>query len=339
MRNILVVGAGLSGAVVSRELAELGYKITVIDKRRHVAGNIYDCVNEFGIRVHQYGPHFFHTKNKMIFEWLSRFTEWISYQHKVKAMLNNGRLVTLPVNRETKEIVGEENIIETFIRPYSEKMWGMKLEEISPNVINRVPVRDDENDLYFPDDEFQYIPKDGYTKLIENIFNHKNIRIKLGLIFSKEMENNFDYIFNSMPIDEYYDFRFGRLEYRSIKFHHVNIPSSKIFPVSQVNFTNDGPFTRLIEWKNIPNHGENKVWTSLTYEEPCHYSENNNERYYPVRDGFGRYASLYRKYAELQNPKVTFIGRLGNYAYLDMDQCVNSSLISVKTFLKDYYSN
>jgi len=332
-RRILVVGAGLSGAVVARELADKGYQVNVIDKRNHIAGNVFDFVNDHGIRIHKYGPHLFHTKNKNVFVWLSRFTEWLPYKHKVKAVLDDGRLVTLPVNKETKEVVGEDNIIETFIRPYTEKMWGMKLEDVSPNIINRVPIRDDDNEYYFPDDLYQYVPKDGYTKVVENIFNHKNISIELGKSFSKQMEDEFDHIFNSMPIDEYFNFQFGKLEYRSIKFHHTNLPSPKIFPVSQVNFTNKGPYTRIVEWKNIPGHGVNNLWTSLTYEEPCHYSENNDERYYPVRDISGRLSSIYRKYRAIENPKVTFIGRLGNYAYLDMDQCVNAILSNVKNYL------
>ena len=333
-RRILVVGAGLSGAVVARELADKGHQVTVIDKRNHIAGNVFDYINEHGIRIHKYGPHLFHTKNKNVFMWLSRFTEWLPYKHKVKAILDNGRLVTLPVNKETKEAVGEDNIIETFIRPYTEKMWGMKLEDVSPNIINRVPIRDDDNEYYFPDDLYQYVPKDGYTKMVENIFNHKNISIELGKSFSKQMEDEFDHIFNSMPIDEYFNFQFGKLEYRSIRFHHTNLPSPKIFPVSQVNFTNKGPYTRIVEWKNIPGHGVNNLWTSLTYEEPCHYSENNDERYYPVRDVSGKLSSIYRKYLAIENPKVTFIGRLGNYAYLDMDQCINNSIKLIENFLR-----
>ena len=333
-RRILVVGAGLSGAVVARELADKGHQVTVIDKRNHIAGNVFDYINEHGIRIHKYGPHLFHTKNKNVFVWLSRFTEWLPYKHKVKAVLDDGRLVTLPVNKETKEAVGEDNIIETFIRPYTEKMWGMKLEDVSPNIINRVPIRDDDNEYYFPDDLYQCVPKDGYTKMVENIFNHKNISIELSKSFSKQMEDEFDHIYNSMPIDEYYNFQFGKLEYRSIKFHHTNLPSPKIFPVSQVNFTNKGPYTRIVEWKNIPGHGVNNLWTSLTYEEPCHYSENNDERYYPVRDVSGKLSSIYRKYLAIENPKVTFIGRLGNYAYLDMDQCINNSIKLIENFLR-----
>ena len=328
-RRILVVGAGLSGAVVARELADKGYQITVIDKRNHIAGNIFDYNNEHGIRVHKYGPHLFHTKNKNVFEWLSKFTDWIPYKHKVKAMLDDGQLVTLPVNKETKKVVGEDNIIETFIRPYTEKMWGMKLEDVSPNIVNRVPIRDDDNEFYFPDDPYQFIPKDGYTKMIENIFNHDNISIELGKSFSKKMEEDYDHIFNSMPIDEYYEYQFGKLEYRSIKFHEISVPIPKMFPTAVVNLTNMGPYTRLTEWKNIPGHGVNPIWTTLTYEEPFAASE-NDDKYYPVKDLENKNTKLLEKYKSINNEKLTFIGRLGLYAYLDMDQAVNICLQIIK---------
>jgi UDP-galactopyranose mutase len=334
MKNILVIGAGLSGAVIARILAENGYALEIIDKRAHIAGNVFDYVNEHGIRVHKYGPHLFHTRNKKVFDWLSKFTEWVKYKHKVKAILKNGQLVTLPVNKETAEIVGQDNIISTFIRPYSEKMWGMKLEDISSQIINRVPIRDDFNEYYFPDDEYQAVPKGGYTKMVESILNHPNIKVSLNIRFEKSMEIQYDHVFNSMPIDEYYDFCFGKLQYRSIKFHHVHIPAPQVFPVVQVNFTNNGPYTRIVEWKNIPNHGINHNWTSLSYEEPCSFEENNEERYYPVKDKSGNQADLYQRYKNIRNDKVTFIGRLGNYAYLDMDQCVNNALIVASNFNK-----
>ena len=271
-----------------------------------------------------------------MFDFLSQFTEWIPYKHKVKAMLSNGDLVTLPINRETQEIVGEENLIETFIRPYSEKMWGMKLEELSNEIINRVPIRNDDNEFYFPNDEFQFMPKDGYIKLFENLLNHKNISINLSCTFTKEMEDEYFHIFNSSAIDEYYNFKFGALPYRSLKFNHVNLPLSQLFPVAQVNFTNDSPYTRIIEWKNIPNSGVNSIFTSLTYEEPCSYIENNNERYYPVKDFKGLNRQKYLKYSKIINNKMTFIGRLGQYVYLDMHQCVNNALIISDKFVKKH---
>jgi UDP-galactopyranose mutase len=334
MKKILIVGAGFSGAVIARELADANFKVFIIDKRNHIGGNAFDFQNEHGIRVHKYGPHIFHTNAIDVFNWLSKFTEWISYKHKVKAQLNDGRYVTLPINQETSAIVGKENVISTFIRPYSEKMWGMKLEELDPNILNRVPIRDDLNEFYFPNDEFQVMPKNGYTDIFKNVLNHPNIKVKLNTSFSKSMEKDYDHIFNSMPIDEYYEDKFGPLPYRSIKFTNVHFPTSFILPNSVVNFTHNGPETRVTEWKQLPNHGVNEQMTTLTYETPCDYTENNLERYYPVKDISGLNRELYNKYKNIENPKVTFIGRLGMYAYLDMDQCINSALLTSKNFIK-----
>lgn len=331
--KILVVGAGFSGAVIGRELAEAGHYVHIIDKRNHIAGNAYDYTNEHGIRVHKYGPHLFHTNNKDVVYWLSRFTEWAQYQHRVKALLGDGRYVTLPVNRATKQIVGKDNILDTFFRPYTKKMWGIELDELDPKIIDRVPSRNDMNDLYFPDDEFQLMPKHGYTRLFENIFQHENITVSLSTEFSKSYEKDYNFIFNSMPIDEYHDYIYGDLPYRSIKFHNVHIPAPRLLPVTCVNFTHDGPYTRMTEWKNIPEHGDNKCFTTITYEEPCDYRDNDNERYYPVKDLAGKNRELYKRYRELTPKNVEFIGRCGMYVYLDMHQVVSSSLATVKRFL------
>ncbi len=335
MSKILVVGAGFSGAVIARELAEAGHNVTVIDSRLHVAGNAYDYVNEHGIRVHKYGPHLFHTKNKQVYDYLGRFTEWVPYQHKVKAVLSDGTYVTLPVNRATKYIVGEDNIVDTFIRPYTRKMWGMEIEQLDPSIINRVPIRDDFNELYFPDDTYQAMPRDGYTALVSNMLDWDNITVSLGTPFDKSMEKDYDHIFNSMPIDAYYDYCHGELPYRSIKFHHVDIPTPRILPTATVNFTHDGPYTRMTEWKNIPYHGNNPSMTTITYEEPCDYKLNNMERYYPVKDASGTNREIYRLYAEMHNPKTTFIGRCGLYVYIDMHQAVSHALNISYSYLKE----
>jgi UDP-galactopyranose mutase len=335
LNKVLVVGAGFSGAVIARILSENGFLVDVIDKRSHIAGNAFDYLNHHNILVHQYGPHLFHTNNRSVFEFLSRFTDWVDYQHRVKAMLDTGELLTLPVNLDTKNKVGKDKVIDTFIRPYSEKMWGLKLEEISPDIINRVPVRNDTNELYFPDDQFQAMPKGGYTKMFKNLLNHQNIQVKLATEFHKDMEDVYMHVFNSMPIDEYYDYCLGPLPYRSLKFHHVDLPIPRLFPVCQVNFTNTGPYTRVVEWKNIPNSPQNPLFTSLTYEEPCSYTENNNERFYPVKDASGQNRALYMQYKQIENPKTTFIGRLGQYVYLDMHQVISSSMATAEKFAKD----
>jgi UDP-galactopyranose mutase len=269
-----------------------------------------------------------------VFNFLSRFTSWENYQHKVKAILNCGTLVTLPINKETKRIVGTDNLIDTFIRPYSEKMWGMSLENLDPQITNRIPMRDDDNDLYFPNDKYQGVPSKGYTNLFENLIKHPNISLQLNVEFSKVMEVEYMHVFNSMPIDEYYDFCLGPLPYRSLKFHTQTLPIPRIFPVSQINFTNDQKFTRVIEWKNIPFYDKTSSnYTTITFEEPCDYRENNDERYYPIKDINGTYRKLYEQYRLLDNSKITFIGRLGLYAYLDMHQVINSSMQIAKQFL------
>ena len=334
MKSILIVGAGFSGAVIARELAEAGHRVTIIDQRNHIGGNAYDYDHE-GIRIHKYGPHLFHTNNKEVVDWLSKFTEWVDYKHKVKAQLDDGTYVTLPVNRETKEIVGEENILDTFFRPYTLKMWGKTLDELDPSIINRIPTRDDDNELYFPNDEYQMMPKDGYTKLFENIFKHKYIKVFTGTKFSTSMEKKYDHVFNSMPIDEYFKYKHGELPYRSIKFHHKTVPMARVLPTATVNFTHNGPYTRVTEWKNIPNHGIDSKQTIITYEEPCDYKDNNKERYYPVKDVDGVNRETYKKYKEMvDTDRMTFIGRCGMYVYVDMHQAISSALATAKRFLK-----
>ena len=331
MSKFLVVGAGLAGSTIARELAEAGHAVSVIDSRDHVAGNTYDYANKFGIRIHKYGPHLFHTNNKVVFDYLSRFTSWVPYEHRVQALLSDGTHVTFPPNRQTKSVV--EDVVETFYRPYTKKMWGKDLEEINPSILNRVPGRDDDEDRYFPNDAYQFMPVAGYTEMVKNMLDHPNITVYMSCPFTKSMEDNYNHVFSSMPIDEYYDYQFGELEYRSIKFNTQTIPVPSILPTTTVNFTHDGPFTRITEWKKIPCHGDSDYFTTVTTEEPCDYKENNMERYYPINDVINK--DRYFKYKAMHNPKVTFIGRCGMYVYLNMDQVVNSSLAQARNFLND----
>ena len=334
-KRILVVGAGFSGAAIARTLADKGWSINLIDKRDHIGGNAFDYTNEYGIRVHKYGPHIFHTNNEEVVRWLSEFTDWVPYQHKVKAQLSSGEYVTLPPNLETTRKVGEENLLDTFFRPYTRKMWGVEIEDLDPAILKRVPVRSDNNELYFPNDKFQMMPKLGYTHIFNEILNHPSISVNLSTEYSKNMNLEFTRVFNSMPIDEYFDFCFGDLPYRSIKFHHITIPSPKVLPVPTVNFTHTGPFTRITEWKNYPMHGSSDEITSLTYEEPCDYRENDMERYYPVKDVDGENRRKYEKYKSLDSGNVTFIGRCGLYVYIDMHQAISSALAIARTFLRE----
>ena len=333
--GVLVVGAGLSGLTVARELADAGVSVDVIDSRSHLGGNTHDYRNDAGIRVHQYGPHLFHTSNQKVVDWLSRFTEWSPYEHRVKALLGDGRYVTLPVNAETTEIVGSDSLVDTLFRPYTRKMWGLELEQLDPSVLARIPVRSDMNEMYFPDDEFQALPTHGYTALAQSIADHPRISVRLESAYVHGMERDYAHTFNSMPIDEFFAFDLGELPYRSIRFHTFTAPVPRLLPVATVNFTHDEPFTRVTEWSHLPDHQGKPGFTTLTVEEPCDYRDNHRERYYPVKDVEGRNRSRYMEYARRVLPRMTFIGRCGLYAYLDMDQAVNTSLRTARSWLRD----
>jgi UDP-galactopyranose mutase len=333
--RILVVGAGLSGVTIARELAENDYSVDVIDKRNHIAGNAYDFIDENGFRIHKYGPHLFHTNNQDVVKWLSRFTEWIPYKHKVKALLNDGSYVTLPPNIETQAKLGRAGIIDILFRPYTKKMWGLELEELDPKIIKRIPIQDNENEFYFPNDDFQALPRNGYTSLVARILDHENIAVSLSTEFNKKLESDFLHVFNSMPIDSYFDYCHGPLPYRSIKFTHLTFPTSTLLPTATVNFTHNGPHTRVTEWRHLPGHGSSEFMTALTYEEPCDYMDNDFERYYPVKDVHGLNRQLYKAYREMVGPNMTFIGRCGQYVYLDMHQAVASSLAEAQRFLRN----
>jgi UDP-galactopyranose mutase len=328
-KRILVVGAGFAGAVVARELADAGHLVDVIDKRDHIAGNAYDYTNEYGITIHKYGPHLFHTNNEEVFKWLSRFTEWVSYKHRIKAQLEDGRYVPFPVNLNTMISVRKEQVYDIFFKPYSQKMWGKHFKELDQDVLDRVKVRDTIEDDCFTD-KYQCMPKHGYKNMFNLMLNSPNIKLRLRTEFNKEIEKDYDHVFNSMAIDDYYDCCFGKLPYRSINFEHVTLPLNKVLPSTTVNFTHDAPYTRVTEWKQIPQHGSNKIYTTLTFEIPC---ENDKEKYYPVPTESNR--ELYKKYRDIKNDKVTFIGRCGMYVYMDMHMVVSSSLSIVNNFLRE----
>ncbi|HVC62927.1 MAG TPA: UDP-galactopyranose mutase [Acetobacteraceae bacterium] len=372
MPAVLVVGAGFAGAVYARTLAEAGFAVHVIDRRTHVGGNVADLVDANGVRVHRYGPHLFHTNATHVFDWVRRFGAFVPYQHRVRAKLPDGRLVPLPVNRDTLNAVfgaklqcaadaaaflcklavpiaeprnAAEHLrarigdvlTDLFFRPYTRKMWGLELEDLDASVVRRLPIRVDRNDLYFPGDRYQALPRDGYAALFEAMLRHPAISVELGAAYAAGMERGFAFCFNSMAIDECFACALGELPYRSLRFDHRTVTVWDTEPVSVRNYTDNGRHTREAWWHCLPGHLVAETGRrTVTVEEPCDYRDNGNERYYPVKTADQRYQKLYRAYRDLAAtlPSMAFIGRCGTYQYLDMDQVINQSLTGARRWLE-----
>ena len=239
--------------------------------------------------------------------------------------------------------VGVE-LCDLFFAPYTKKMWGLTLEELPASVAARIPTNvESGSDMYFPKDKFQCLPKNGYAAMFDSIFDHENIEVELHCSRQDlqfwEPQVNYDVTFTSEPIDEYFECRLGALPWRSIKMHVHSVPLPRALPGPVVNFTHDGPFTRVTEWQHLPAHGFNPWWTTLTFEEPCDYRDNHMERYYPVKTSQADcpHRALYKKYVELaeQEKNVIFIGRCGQFVYVDMHQAISSALAAVRKFLKE----
>jgi UDP-galactopyranose mutase len=367
--KILVVGAGFSGSVIARQLADNGnYRVTIIDQRDHIGGNAYDPIHpQTGGRYHKYGPHIFHTNSDEIVNYLSRYTGWVPYRHKVQALLPAGDAVPMPINRTTlnshfgleldseAEVrtflagVGEpipkptnaqehlytiygQELTELFFGRYTRKMWGLELSDMPISVVARLPVRYDADPHYF-NDKYQMMPANGYGALFEGLLDHPNIEVQVGTTFRKDTEKDYAHIFNSMPIDEYFDEVFGPLPYRSIKFEH-RFNEAFQFEVPTVNFTDTGKYTRKTDWSLYPGCG-GESGRHVTYEEPCSYENNDLERYYPIKTIDGWPQRRYKQYEALAKKRdnMTFIGRCGQYVYYDMHQVVANSLTIAKKFL------
>jgi UDP-galactopyranose mutase len=373
--DVLIVGAGFAGATYARELAEHGINTHVIDRRPHIGGNSYDELAPTGVRIHKYGPHLFHTNNPRVVEWLMRFARLVPYEHRVQAALPDGQRVPLPINRRTMNLVfgvrlrtdaEAQTFLRTqaipsaaaaanaaeylnanigrvltdlFFRPYTRKMWALDLEDLDAAVVKRIPIRMDEEDRYFPDDRYQFLPEHGYARLFDAILDHPCIRVTTSLAFRRSMLADYAHCFNSMAVDEYFDNMLGALPYRSIRFHHREEPAANdTQSTSVVNFTDAGPFTRETDWARLPGHAVRQSHLrTITREEPCDYRDNDLERYYPVKTSDGRYGRLYEQYAQLaaREPKLTFIGRCGTFQYLDMHQVINQSLAGAHAWLAE----
>jgi UDP-galactopyranose mutase len=352
--DYLIVGAGFAGSVMAERLARVGGKrVLLIDRRPHVGGNAFDHYNEDGLLVHRYGPHIFHTNSREIYDYLSQFTTWRAYQHRVRAWVD-GRLLPIPINLDTvnrlyglrltsfeledffrgvaekrEEIRTSEDVIvakvgrelyEKFFRNYTRKQWALDPSELDAQVTARVPVRTNRDDRYFTD-TYQVMPAHGYTRMFERMLDHPNIKIMLntdyrdvaGLLPSGEM------IYTG-PVDEYFDHRYGRLPYRSLAFRHETLNVPRHQRVAVVNYPNDYAYTRVTEFKHLT--GQEHPKTALVYEFP----QAEGDPYYPIPRPEN--AALYRKYEALAQatPGVHFVGRLATYRYYNMDQVVGQAL-------------
>jgi UDP-galactopyranose mutase len=359
MFDYLIVGAGFAGAVVAERMARtFGKKVLVVDRREHIGGNAYDHHNEDGILIHRYGPHIFHTNAEQVFQYLSQFTSWRTYEHRVLASVD-GKLVPVPINLDTvnllynlklsteKEVeeffaaraevrssirtsedvvvskVGRD-LYEKLFRNYTRKQWGKDPSELDAQVTARIPVRTNRDDRYFTD-RYQAMPKHGYTRMFENMLDHSNIEIELGSDFRDVVKKvKYRELIYTGPVDEYFDFRFGELPYRSLRFQHETLQREYLQPVAVVNYPNDHAYTRVTEFKHLT--GQVHRNTSVVYEYPA----SEGDPYYPVPTPEN--AALYKRYAELASAtkRVHFVGRLATYRYYNMDQVVAQSLTLCK---------
>ena len=354
MFDYLIVGAGFAGSVLAERLARgSNKKVLLCDKRPHIGGNAYDHYNEAGILVHKYGPHIFHTNSREVFEYLSRFTEWRSYQHRVRACVD-GQIVPIPINLDTintlyglsltsfevdefykkvaeprERIKTSEDVVvsqvgrelyEKFFRNYTRKQWGLDPSELDSSVTSRIPTRTNRDDRYFTD-TYQAMPLHGYTRMFENMLDHPNIKVLLNCDY-REVEKDIPFreMIYTGPIDAFFDYRYGKLPYRSLEFKHEthNVEVYQSAPV--INYPNEHLYTRVTEFKYLTGQEHSK--TSIVYEFP----QSEGDPYYPVPRKEN--ASIYADYKALADakPGVHFVGRLATYKYYNMDQIVGQAL-------------
>jgi UDP-galactopyranose mutase len=354
--DVMVVGAGFAGAVMAERLAnDAGKRVLVIDRRAHVAGNAFDRLDDAGLLIHQYGPHIFHTNSQHVVAYLSRFTQWRPYEHRVLAAVGD-MLVPMPINRTTLNMlygldlstddqaaeflaaraepvpiirtsadavisaVGRE-LYETFFQGYTRKQWGMDPSELDKSVTSRVPTRTDTDDRYFTD-TFQAMPAAGYTKMFERMLDHPKIDLLLGVDFDQARDAYpHDHLVFTGPIDEYFDHCYGKLPYRSLSFRHETLGVEQHQPVAVINYpSEDIPYTRVTEYKHLTRDVSGQ--TSLTYE----YPSDVGDPYYPIPRPENQ--ALFKRYEALAvaQPDVSFVGRLATYRYYNMDQVVGQAL-------------
>jgi len=354
MFDYLIVGAGFAGSVLAERLANgSGKKVLICDRRPHIAGNAYDFYNDAGILIHKYGPHIFHTNSRDVFDYLTRFTEWREYQHRVLANVD-GRLLPIPINLDTinqlyglnltafeveeffqkvaepvENVRTSEDVVvskvgrelyEKFFRNYTVKQWGLDPSELDASVTARVPTRTNRDDRYFTD-TFQAMPRHGFTRMFENLLDSPNIKILLNCDYREIVkEIPFREMIYTGPVDSFFDYRYGKLPYRSLEFKHETHDMKTFQSAPVVNYPNEQAYTRITEFKYLT--GQEHEKTSIVYEFP----QAEGDPYYPVPRKEN--AEIYAKYKALADARegVHFVGRLATYRYYNMDQIVAQAL-------------
>lgn len=360
--SILVVGAGFSGSVLARELAEAGLRIRLIERRQHIAGNAFDEHDPAGVLVHRYGPHIFHTNSDRVFRYLSRFTHWRNYEHRVLAHVD-GKLLPIPINRSTinglygldldeagvaaylesvrvpcehpqtsEDVVLNSvgrDLCEKFFRGYTRKQWGLDLAELAAGVAARIPTRCNDDDRYFTD-LHQAMPLEGYTRMFERMLDHPLIETRLGVdYFAATDLGSFDHTVFTGPIDAFFGYRLGHLPYRSLRFEHEHLAGVERYqPTGTINYPNEHAYTRITEFRHLT--GQTHTGTSIVREFP----QAEGEPYYPIPRPQNQ--AHYKRYAALaaERPDVTFVGRLAEYRYYNMDQAVAAALTAARRILE-----
>jgi len=362
MFDYLIVGAGFAGSVLAERLASVGNKkVLIIDQRNHIGGNAYDFYNEEGILIHKYGPHIFHTNSKAIIDYLGQFTPWRPYEHRVLASVD-GQLLPIPINLNTinslyglnlcseslqqffekkaekvDQVRTSEDVVitkvgrelyEKFFKGYTKKQWDLDPSQLDASVAARVPVRVNRDNRYFTD-SFQLMPLHGYTKMFENMLSHPNIKTMLNTDY-REIADVLPYknLIYTGPIDEYFNYCYGRLPYRSIDFKFETLDMEKFQCTGTINYPNDYAYTRITEFKYLT--GQQHKKTAIVYE----YPTAEGDPYYPIPRQEN--AEIYKKYEALaaNMTNTYFTGRLATYKYYNMDQVVAQSLTLFKKLMQ-----
>ena len=369
--EILVVGSGLSGVTCAGILAEKGYKVLVTEKMKQFGGQVFDYKNEAGITVHHYGPHIFHTNLKHVWDFVNRFSSFSDYQHRVLSFVD-GKYFPFPINRDTinqvfglnlsddevseflKEEIQKSTFNETdpsfrdavvsqvgerlyrlFFEKYTKKQWNRNPETLSAEIAGRIPMRNTSESRYFTD-LYQGMPVDGYSAMIENMLSHENIQVLSGCDYF-EMKNRFDpeLTVYTGKLDEFFDYKYGQLAYRSLKFDFKTFDKESFQPVPVVNYPNDYDYTRTTEFKKMT--GEESSKTTVCFE----YPSETGLPFYPVlsAENLAIKAKYQEEATQLEaSNKFIFVGRLAEYKYYNMDAAIDSALLNVEKWLQSKHS-